>query len=147
MSNLLITNRRRLITGAGAASIALAAPWVIRPARAAEPFRIGALNPISGSGSHYGSGMQKTIIFTADDVNKAGGAAGRMLEVHAEDTQTNPDAAVLAAKKLVEVNKCEAILGTWSSSITLAVMGAVTQPGNIIQTCTSGAETISTADA
>lgn len=45
-----------------------------------------------------------------------------MLEVLAEDTQTTPDAAVLAAKKLIEVNGVNAILGTWSSGISLAVM-------------------------
>lgn len=146
MNNRMTIGRRGFIAGTGAAGIALAAPWVVRSARAADSFRVGALNPISGAGNVYGSGMQQAILFTAADVNKAGGAAGREIEVFAEDSQTNPDAAVLAAKKLVEVNKCEAILGTWSSSITLAVMGAVTQPGNIIQTCTSGSGSITTAD-
>jgi branched-chain amino acid transport system substrate-binding protein len=111
-----------------------------------EPFRIGALNPITGSGSAYGSGMQKAILFGAEEVNAAGGAGGRMLRVFAEDTQTQPEFAVLAAKKLVEVNKVEAILGTWSSGVTLAVMSAVTQPANVIQMCTSGADAITTAD-
>ncbi len=57
--------------------------------------------------------MQKMILAAAEMVNAAGGAAGRMLEVSAEDDQTQPQAAVLAAKKLIEVNKVQAILGTW----------------------------------
>ena len=66
--------------------------------------------------------MQKMILAAAETVNAAGGAAGRQIQVFAEDSQTNPQAAVLAAKKLIEVNRVQAILGTWSSGVTLAVL-------------------------
>ena len=49
--------------------------------------------------------MQKTILFALEEVKKAGGVDGRPLEVYAEDTQTSPDAAVLAARKLIDANK------------------------------------------
>lgn len=84
--------------------------------------RIGALNPVTGAGAPYGSGMQKAIILAAQQVNNAGGIAGRKVEVFAEDTETSPPASVLAAKKLIEVNKVHAILGTWSSGDAAAVM-------------------------
>ncbi|MFM7570979.1 MAG: ABC transporter substrate-binding protein, partial [Betaproteobacteria bacterium] len=58
---------------------------------AAPSFRIGALNPITGAGSPYGPGMQRAILMAAEEVNAAGGAGGRRLEVFAEDTQTKPD--------------------------------------------------------
>jgi branched-chain amino acid transport system substrate-binding protein len=87
------------------------------------PIRIGALNPITGSGSPYGTGMQKMILASAESVNAAGGVlGGRQLQIIAEDSQTNPQAAVLAAKKLIDVNGVQAILGTWSSGVTLAVL-------------------------
>ena len=89
------------------------------PADAADPFLVGALNPISGAGSPYGSGMQKAIAMAADEINAGGGVCERQIELISEDTQTSPDAAVLAAKKLVEVNKVNAVLGTWSSGVTL----------------------------
>ena len=82
---------------------------------------MAALNPVTGAGSTYGAGMQKTILFAADEVKKAGGADSRPLEIYAEDTQTSPDAAVLAVRKLIDVNKVQAVLGTWSSSVSLAV--------------------------
>jgi branched-chain amino acid transport system substrate-binding protein len=86
------------------------------------PLRIGALNPVTGAGSLYGGGMQKAIILAANQVNAAGGITGRKVEVFAEDTETSPPAAVLAAKKLIDVNKVHAILGTWSSGDAAAIM-------------------------
>ncbi|QEI07600.1 ABC transporter substrate-binding protein [Pigmentiphaga aceris] len=108
-------------------------------------FRIGALTPITGAGSPYGPGMQQAIRLAVDEVNAAGGVAGMKLELITEDSQTKPDAAVLAAKKLIEVNKVQAILGTWSSGVTLAVM-PLTDAAGIIEMNVSGAPAISTLD-
>jgi branched-chain amino acid transport system substrate-binding protein len=107
--------RRQAIAGAGL--ILLAGT----PARAqSATYRIGALNPVTGAGGTYGAGMQKTILFAINEVKQTG-IDGRTLEVFAEDTQTSPDAAVLAARKLIDANHVDAILGTWSSSVSLAV--------------------------
>jgi branched-chain amino acid transport system substrate-binding protein len=121
--------RRQFVIGAAAAATFGGAGL----ARAAsEPFRIGALNPITGAGSPYGTGMQKSILFAAAEVNEAGGAAGRRFEVYAEDSQTNPDAAILAAKKLVEIHKVEAVLGVWSSSAGLAILPYLNDANRIL---------------
>lgn len=114
-------------------------------AQDAATFRIGALTPITGAGSPYGPGMQQAIRIAVDEVNAAGGVAGRKIELITEDDQTKPDAGVLAAKKLIEVNKVQAILGTWSSGVSLAVM-PLTDAAGIIQMNTSGAPAISTLD-
>jgi len=108
-------------------------------------FRIGSLTPLSGAGSPYGPGMQQAIRLAVDEVNAAGGAGARMLELFSEDDQTKPDAAVLAAKKLIEINKVQAILGTWASGVTLAVL-PLTDNANIVQMNVSGAPSISTLD-
>ena len=111
--------RRSVLATAGATLIATIPG---SGARAADtPYRVGALNPVTGAGSTYGGGMQKTILFAAEAVKQAGGVDGRPIEVYAEDTQTSPDAAVLAVRKLIDVNKVDAVLGTWSSSVSLAV--------------------------
>ncbi len=123
--------------------IALAASLIAAPAIGQEAYRIGALNPVTGAGNTYGSGMQKSIIAAAAEVNAAGGAAGRKLEVLAEDGQTSAEPAVLAAKKLIEVNKVNAILGTWSSSVSLAIQ-PMTLASNIILMHTSSAPTLFT---
>jgi branched-chain amino acid transport system substrate-binding protein len=114
-------NRRSFVTAVGAGiTLSAASKWAL--AQGTGPIRIGALNPVTGAGSPYGSGMQKMILAAAEAVNAAGGVAGRQIQIFAEDDQTNPQAGVLAAKKLIEVNKVQAILGTWASGVTLAVL-------------------------
>ncbi|WP_159587157.1 ABC transporter substrate-binding protein [Chelativorans xinjiangense] len=108
--------------------------------------RIGALNPVTGAGGPYGEGMQKMILAAAEAVNAAGGAAGQKIEIFAEDTQTDPQAAVLAAKKLIEVNEVRALLGTWSSGISLAVV-PLTNDAGIMLMNTSGAPALSVPPA
>ena len=130
MSSIRITRRTTLASG-GAAALVATIPG--HGARAADaPYRVGALNPITGAGSTYGGGMQKTILFALEEVKKAGGVDGRPIEVYAEDTQTSPDAAVLAVRKLIDANKVEAILGTWSSSVSLAVQPITNAAGCLL---------------
>ena len=141
----MMTIDRRTLLGAVPASLVLG----LAPSRAAaqtQSFRIGALNPVTGAGSPYGTGMQRMILAAAEEVNAAGGAGGRRLEVFAEDSQTQPQAAVLAAKKLIEVNNVRAILGTWSSGVSLAVI-PLTNDANIILMNTSGAPALSVPPA
>jgi branched-chain amino acid transport system substrate-binding protein len=90
--------------------------------------------------------MQKMIVAAAEAVNAAGGAGGKKIEVVSEDSQTSPQAAVLAAKKLIDVNKVQAILGTWSSGVSLAVV-PLTNDANIILMNTSGAPALSVPPA
>ena len=90
--------------------------------------------------------MQRMILAAVEEVNAAGGAGGRRLEAFAEDSQTQPQAAVLAAKKLIEVNNVRAILGTWSSGVSLAVV-PLTNDANILLMNTSGAPALSVPPA
>ena len=46
---------------------------------------------------------------------------GRQVELVVEDDQTNPEAAVRAARKLIDVDKVPVIMGTWASAVTSAV--------------------------
>ena len=130
MSSIRITRRAALATGGGAALVATIPGHGARAADAS--YRVGALNPITGAGSTYGGGMQKTILFALEEVKKAGGVDGRPIEVYAEDTQTSPDSAVLAVRKLIDANKVEAILGTWSSSVSLAVQPITNAAGCLL---------------
>ncbi len=130
MTSFRITRRQALVGTGGAALVATIPGHGSRAADA--PYRVGALNPVTGAGSTYGAGMQKTILFALDEVKKAGGVDGRPIEVYAEDTQTSPDAAVLAVRKLIDANRVEAILGTWSSSVSLAVQPITNAAGCLL---------------
>lgn len=132
------TSRRDFLSVGLVVAGASLAPWSLRAAPAGQPFRIGALNSITGVGGPYGVPMLEAIRLAVDEVNVAGGAAGRQLQLFAEDDQTKPDAAVLAAKKLIEVNQVQAVVGIWPSSVGLAVM-PITNNAGLIMMNTCGA--------
>ena len=86
-----------------------------------EPLRLGVLTALTGAGGADGPRMLKAMQLVADEVNAAGGVLGRKIELVVEDDQTNPEAAVRAARKLIEVNKVPVLMGTWASAVTSAV--------------------------
>jgi branched-chain amino acid transport system substrate-binding protein len=120
MSNPLYLSRRQLLKGAGAASIAglfSSSPL----AQSNGPIIIGSLTPQTGAGSIYGPGMREAMVAVVKEVNAAGGVIGRQIKLISEDDQTNPEATVRAAHKLIDVDKAVAVLGPWASSVAAAV--------------------------
>ena len=112
-------NRRSFLAATSALAGASFFPGVLRAQDG--PIRIGTLTPLTGAGGPYGPVMVQAVKAVVDQVNAAGGINGRMIEVISEDDQTNPEAGVRAARKLIDVDKVSAILGTWASSVTTAV--------------------------
>lgn len=135
------TTRRHFLgtTLAGGAAVALGG--VPRLARAQDAVRIGVLTPLTGGGAVYGTTMSRMYNLVAEDINRAGGIDGRRIQLFTEDAQTNPDAGVRGARKLVDVNKVHAIMGTWSSAVTLAVAPIAIAAG-IPQFCVSSSPAI-----
>ncbi len=130
-----LSRRGFMLSGTAAATLgALNAPAFAQD----KVFRLGALNSITGIGGPYGPYMLEAIKIAVKEVNEAGGAAGRQFQLFAEDDQTKPEAAVLAAKKLIEINKVEAVVGIWPSSVGLATM-PITNDANVITMNTCGA--------
>ena len=98
---------------------AIASPAVVRAQ--SDPIRLATLTPLTGAGGSYGPSMAKVAASVVEEVNKAGGVLSRRVVLVSEDDQTNPEAAVRAARKLIDVDKVAAIMGTWASSVTTAV--------------------------
>jgi branched-chain amino acid transport system substrate-binding protein len=137
-------SRRNFVIASAAAAACAALPGMAG-AQSRPPFKIGSLNSITGTGGPYGSGMLEAIKIGIAEVNAAGGAAGRQFQLFAEDDQTKPDAAVLAVKKLIEINKVDAVLGIWSSSIGLATL-PITNAATLISMNTCGSPELLTED-
>jgi ABC-type branched-subunit amino acid transport system substrate-binding protein len=132
-------NRRTLMKLSAAVAASGAMP---RGALAqGEPIRIGILTPLTGAGGADGPRMLKAMNAVFDEVNKAGGVLGRQIQTFVEDDQTNPEAAVRAARKLIEVNKVSVIMGTWASAVTAAVAPVCWESKTFILTV-SGADSI-----
>jgi ABC-type branched-subunit amino acid transport system substrate-binding protein len=132
-------SRRAIVKAAAAAAAAGAMP--VRGYAQGEPIRIGILTPLTGAGGNDGPRMLKAMQAVFDEVNKAGGVLGRRIETVVEDDQTNPEAAVRAARKLIEVNKVPLIMGTWASAVTAAVAPVCWESKTFIMTV-SGADPI-----
>ncbi len=130
------TSRRTVLAGTAAL---LASPSILRAQSSDIIF--GTLTPLTGVGGTYGPSMRDAAasVFTA--VNQAGGILGQQIDLVSEDTQTNPEAAVRAVRKLIDVDGVSVVIGTWASSITTAVAPLCWENGVMLFTV-SGADSI-----
>jgi ABC-type branched-chain amino acid transport systems, periplasmic component len=138
MNNLI---QRRTLIKAGIAGLSVAMLPRMAFAQSEGPIKIGSLTPMTGAGANYGGRMRDAIAAVIDAVNAAGGIKGRQIQLVSEDDQTNPEAAVRAARKLIDVDGVSAILGTWASSVTTAVAPLCWESKTMLM-CTSGADSI-----
>jgi len=131
------TLNRRLFLGTTAA--ALAAPALVRAQGGAV--KLGSLTPLTGVGGSYGPSMRDAMAGVVTQANEAGGVMGKEIVLVSEDTQTSPEAAVRAARKLIDVDGVSAIMGTWASSVTTA-MAPLCWESKTMLFCVSGADSI-----
>jgi len=108
----------------GAALVAVALCPLV--AKAAEPVKIGAVQPLTGWASLDGISVVDGIKIATEEINKAGGVLkGRPIEMIIEDGKADPVESVNAVQKLINRDKVAAIIGCWASSATLAAMPIV----------------------
>ncbi len=131
--------RRRFLKSAGALALTGMAPAIVRGQEA--PLQLGVLTPLTGAGGFDGPRMAKAMQAVIDEVNGAGGLLGRKVVLVIEDDQTNPEAAVRAARKLIDVTKVPVIMGTWASAVTSAVAPLCWESKTFLTTV-SGADSI-----
>src|SRR3954462_4338418 len=138
MSVNTISRQRALQAIAAAARTAVPAAALVR---AQDTLQLGVLTPLTGAGGFDGPRMLKAMQAVATEVNAAGGLLDRQISLVVEDDQTNPEPAVRAACKLIDVSKVPVIMGTWASAVTAAV-APVCWESKTFLTTVSGADTI-----
>ncbi len=129
----MAATRRAVLAGV------MAAPLLARAQPG--PIPVGSITPQTGAGGSYGPPMLKAMAAVVADVNAAGGVLGRPLALISEDDETNPDAGVRAARKLIDVDRVVAVVGTWASAVTTAVAPLCWQSKTMLFTV-SGADSI-----
>lgn len=91
-------------------------------ASSSEPFKIGALIPITGFETHVGQSMKVATEIAVDEINAAGGIQGRQIQLIVEDEAGDPAVAVDKARKLIQQDGVTVIVGTLTSSVRNAVV-------------------------
>jgi len=91
------------------------------PAALAENIKIGALLAVTGPASFLGGPEARTLEMMAEQINAAGGIAGKKLEMVIRDTAGNPEKAISLGKQLLEEEKVVAVIGPSSSGETMAI--------------------------
>lgn len=82
---------------------------------------IGAVLPLSGASATIGDDQRRGIELAVEEVNANGGVLGGKLNVIVEDSGGRAPSALDAAKKLVTVDNVPAVIGEYSSGITIPV--------------------------
>ena len=136
--------RRNLLAG-GAAIGGLAAtgqPFrLVAPAIAqAKPLRIGVLSPTTGGMSSLGANKLNGIkMFLAE---KGNAVEGRPIELIVEDTEFKPQEGMRKARKLVEQDNVDVLLGVLSSAIGYAIKDYVARAKKVWVTTGAAADGI-----
>ena len=91
------------------------------PGLAAEPIKIGAFFALSGPAAFIGTPSKLVAEMVVEQINKDGGINGSPLELVVADTESDPQKALLAARRLVERERVTALVGPTRTDTGMAV--------------------------
>lgn len=128
----LSTSRAR-VAGLTALALSIASTGAM-----AEPpsITLGQIAPFTGSGAEFGEYYRDGAQLGIQHINAASEEVlgGAIIGDHvSEDSASLPSPAIEAARGLVEVHGVPAIIGGWSSGVTVAVATSVTIPSEVLQ--------------
>jgi len=98
-------------------------------ASAQEPIKIGAFLSATGPAAFLGDPEQKTLELYVERINAAGGVLGRKLQLVSYDDGGDAEKARTFAKRLIEQDKVDAIVGGSTTGATMAAVPLVEQAG------------------
>ena len=102
--------------------------WMLTPAIAEtkkEVYKVGAVFSVTGRASFLGDPEKKTVEMIAEEINKAGGVNGHLLDLIIYDDEGDATKCNLAVKKLITKDKVCAIIGPSVSGNSIAVIPVV----------------------
>ncbi|MCC6312597.1 MAG: ABC transporter substrate-binding protein [Thermomicrobiales bacterium] len=116
---------------------AIALPMVVGAtvgvaAQDAAPLKIGALFPFTGDLSDFGPGFFNAAELAVTQINEAGGVNGQPVELIRADSATSPQQSVEEARRLIDIEGVDAIIGPAGSGSTLQVVESVTGPEGVV---------------
>lgn len=86
-----------------------------------DVIKIGVVGPFTGEGATYGDAMKRGIGLAIEEINLAGGVEGKKIEAIYEDDKLSAKDGVNAFNKLAQFDKVPVVIGSASSSVSLAI--------------------------
>jgi ABC-type branched-subunit amino acid transport system substrate-binding protein len=105
------------------------------PGEAQLDLTVGDSIPLSGDLSPFGPPGQKAADIAVDEINQAVKEAGvdHTVDIVHEDNETNPQAAVQVARKMISSDDASCIAGAWASADTIPTFESVTSREGVLQ--------------
>jgi branched-chain amino acid transport system substrate-binding protein len=116
---------------------ATAAAAIMAGAAHAENLRIGASLPITGGLSVSGEKHKRGYELCTKLINEAGGILGRQVELIVSDNRSDTATAINQYERFINVDKVEAVYGTFSSRLTFPV-ASILSKYNMVHAIPSG---------
>jgi branched-chain amino acid transport system substrate-binding protein len=125
-------DRRNLVkSGLALVAAQIVSPFLIR-ARAADAVRIGLDDPLTGTLAVLGKNELTGCQMALDEINAKGGILGRPVTLIVEDsTSGDAGAAVQKARKLIDNDKVDFLLGNSNSAMALAIAQVSNEKGTL----------------
>ena len=150
--------RRRWLAAAAGAALALAGAWGLwrtiggsggsggPPRRdasvptgaaghglaAAPPVRIGVVHSLSGTMADSESPVVDATLLAVEEVNRAGGVAGRPVEALVADGRSDPEAFLREARRLIDQEQVCTLFGCWTSASRKTVIPLLEQRDHLL---------------
>jgi len=86
-----------------------------------DEIKLGFIGPLTGPAASYGIPQKNGAALAAEEINAAGGLNGKKIEIIYEDSQMDPNKAISAVKKLIDIDKVSSIIGETTTAGTLAI--------------------------
>jgi branched-chain amino acid transport system substrate-binding protein len=138
-------DRRTLIKAAAAAALQVSSPFIIK-ARGETPVRIGMVDPLTGVYAAPAGNEVMGAKLAIQQVNAQGGILGRQVEMLVEDSANDVGTGVQKARKLLERDQVNFIIGDVNSGIAQAI-AQVTNEKKVLHIVSGGhTDTITGSD-
>ncbi len=123
-------------------AIAIASGPPAASAQQGGPIKIGAIFSVTGPASFLGAPEAKTLEMMVEQINAAGGVAGRQIEVLVRDSGANPQKAISLAKQLIEEEQVFAIIGPSTSGESMQLKGICNEARTLLISCAAAEDIV-----
>jgi urea transport system substrate-binding protein len=118
-------SRRTLLRAAAAGAAFGTLPGLVRPAAAANDFKIGLFIALSGPASLFGPTQRACAELAAEEINKAGGILGRQIKLIPTDAGGPPAESTKSAIRLMLEEKVDLFVGSHDSATREALVATI----------------------